>query len=386
MGNSSSGIGNKNTIIAVTGVVTLTSGAVSLAWLFYKRINRATHFDVLTDKFHKLDELHSVINDLRREIDELKAEKELSRKSSHSVDGASSKRGKLVRFKKSLSVLSSSDTELTEYQSAWSEAEDSADEFFDFIENHEDSILDSFVPKEEALHIFEKADTLLEGNPEDHNSAFQLLSAYENEYSENVEFLWRMAKCYQLIGLDSADDKMKKDKLFQAVEYGRKAIIADDGNAEAHKWLAIALGSAGEYLGVSEKIRNGFVFKEHIDIAIRINPSDPLLHYLLGRFCYEVSLLSWIERKVATTLFTVIPSGSIEEALEHFKTAEQLRTTPWKENRVFLARCYIQQGNYKEAIRWIDEAIPIPVINLEDQNYQDELVSLQRKYASYRSS
>lgn len=141
MGNSSSGIGNKNTIIAVTGVVTLTSGAVSLAWLFYKRINRATHFDVLTDKFHKLDELHSVINDLRREIDELKAEKELSRKSSHSVDGASSKRGKLVRFKKSLSVLSSSDTELTEYQSAWSEAEDSADEFFDFIENHEDSIL-----------------------------------------------------------------------------------------------------------------------------------------------------------------------------------------------------------------------------------------------------
>ena len=61
----------------------------------------------------------------------------------------------------------------------------------------------------------------------------------------------------------------------------------------------------------------------------------------------------------------MIPSGSIEEALEYFKTAENLRTTPWKENRVFLARCYIQQANYKEAIRWIEEAIPIPVINLE---------------------
>ena len=73
------------------------------------------------------------------------------------------------------------------------------------------------------------------------------------------------------------------------MEYGRKAIVADDGNAEAHKWFAIALGSAGEYLGVSEKIQNGFVFKEHIDIATKINPSDPLLHYLLGRFCYEVS-------------------------------------------------------------------------------------------------
>jgi len=389
MGNSSSGMGNKNTVIALTGIVTLTSGAVSLGWLFYKRINRATHFDVLTDKFHKIEELHSAIDDLRKEIDELKASKELSRKSCSSVDGTSSKRGKLVRFKKSLSVLSSSDTEITEYHSAWSEADDSDDEFFDFIENHEESIIESdqlCVAKEEALQIFERVDTLLDGSLEDHNSAFQLLATYENEFSENVEFLWRMTKCHQLIGLDTADDKIKKDKFFQAVEYGRKAIQADDGNAEAHKWFAIALGSAGEYLGVSEKIRNGFVFKEHIDIAIRINPSDPLLHYLLGRFCYEVSLLSWIERKVATTLFTVIPSGSIEEALEHFKTAEKLRTTPWKENRVFLARCYIQQGNYKEAIQWIEEAIPIPVINLDDQTFQKELLSLQRKYAGYRSS
>ena len=141
MGNSSSGMGNKNTVIALTGIVTLTSGAVSLGWLFYKRINRATHFDVLTDKFHKIEELHSAIDDLRKEIDELKASKELSRKSCSSVDGTSSKRGKLVRFKKSLSVLSSSDTEITEYHSAWSEADDSDDEFFDFIENHEESIM-----------------------------------------------------------------------------------------------------------------------------------------------------------------------------------------------------------------------------------------------------
>jgi len=292
MGNSSSGIGNRNTFIAVTGIVTITSGAAGLAWLFYKRINRATHFDVLTDKFHRIEELHSAIDDLRREIDELKANKELSKKSCSSVDGAvSSKRGKSVRFKKSLSILSSSDTEITEYQSAWSEAEDSADEFYDFSENDEESILDSDsnILKDEALQIFEEVDCLLEGNAEDHNSAFQLLSTYENEYSENVEFLWRITKCHQLIGLDTADDKLKKDQFFQAVEYGRKAIVADDGNAEAHKWFAIALGSAGEYLGVSEKIQNGFVFKEHIDIATKINPSDPLLHYLLGRFCYEVS-------------------------------------------------------------------------------------------------
>jgi len=41
-------------------------------------------------------------------------------------------------------------------------------------------------------------------------------------------------------------------------------------------------------LGVSEKIKNGVLFKEHLDIAISINPTDPILHHLLGRFSYEV--------------------------------------------------------------------------------------------------
>lgn len=37
------------------------------------------------------------------------------------------------------------------------------------------------VAKEEALQIFERVDTLLDGSLEDHNSAFQLLATYENE-------------------------------------------------------------------------------------------------------------------------------------------------------------------------------------------------------------
>ena len=91
-----------------------------------------------------------------------------------------------------------------------------------------------------------------------------------------------------MTALCSTDDKLKKDRTFTAVEYGKRALAADNNNAEAHKWMAISLGSTVEYLGVSEKIQNGFVFKEHIDFAISINPTDPLLHHLLGRFCYEV--------------------------------------------------------------------------------------------------
>jgi len=394
MGNTSwalNGIANKSAFIVLTGIVTLSSGAIGLAWLFYKRVNRATHFDASTAQFYNIEELHSAIDDLRKEIEELKANKVLLQKScGSSVTDLSSKPPKSVRFKRTLSVLSSSDTEVTEFQSAWS-GDDSGDEFFDFFENNENTEEstgeeESGAAEEEALQIFEKVDALLEGSSEEQESAFQLLSNYEDEYSHNVEYLWRMAKCYQMTALCSTDDKLKKDRTFTAVEYGKRALAADNNNAEAHKWMAISLGSTVEYLGVSEKIQNGFVFKEHIDFAISINPTDPLLHHLLGRFCYELSLLSWIERKVATTLFSVMPTGSIEEALEHFQECEKLRVGPWKENRVFLARCCIQQKKYSEAIHWIDEAIPIEISSPEDENYQNELTKLQHKYAGYRST
>lgn len=65
-------------------------------------------------------------------------------------------------------------------------------------------------------------------------------------------------------------------------------MLIDDMNAAAHKWFAIALGSIGDFVGVAEKIKNGSVFKEHIDKAMEIDPSDPLLYHLKGRFSYEV--------------------------------------------------------------------------------------------------
>lgn len=48
-------------------------------------------------------------------------------------------------------------------------------------------------------------------------------------------------------------------------------------------------GARGEFLGTSERIASGRVFKKHIDEALAISPNDATLHHLLGRFCYEVS-------------------------------------------------------------------------------------------------
>lgn len=135
MGNNVA-VHSKPAIYAIAiGFVSFTSSFTAF-WFFY-RINRATRLDNLRETSYNLEQLNSAIDGLRKEIEELKAAKSLKLDSNSGTDDdfKSTKSFKVVRFKNSLSYISSS-SEVDEYQSAWSDNEtSSAEEFFDFPEN-----------------------------------------------------------------------------------------------------------------------------------------------------------------------------------------------------------------------------------------------------------
>lgn len=168
------------------------------------------------------------------------------------------------------------------------------------------------------------------------------------------------------------------------MDYGARAIAIDESSSEAHKWFAIVIGSRGEYVGIKEKIEDGYEFKKHIDRAAELAPQDHTVKHLLGRlfscptfnssyqikmppicsrFCYEVAELSWLERKMAATLFADPPHSTMEEARDHFLAAEELKPDGWKENRQYLAKCFISLKDYKTALEWLDKANQLPVNN-----------------------
>ena len=71
--------------------------------------------------------------------------------------------------------------------------------------------------------------------------------------------------------------------------YASEALQLAPEDPECHKWYAIAVGSLSEFVGVQQKIQNGYEFKKHVDSAIKLKPGDPTLHHMLGRWCYEAS-------------------------------------------------------------------------------------------------
>jgi len=157
-------------------------------------------------------------------------------------------------------------------------------------------------------------------------------------------------------------------------------------------------------VGTKERIQYGHEFKKHSDIAVDIEPNDMLMHHMYGRFasnishksiqiknflmigrwCYEVAGLTWVEKKIAATFFDAPPESTYDDALEALMKADKLKHN-YKSNQLWIAKVLIAQKKYKEAMVWIDEAIKLETVSEDDCVCQLELQELQKKYSKYRN-
>ncbi|XP_010124465.1 PREDICTED: regulator of microtubule dynamics protein 2, partial [Chlamydotis macqueenii] len=140
--------------------------------------------------------------------------------------------------------------------------------------------------------------------------------------------------------------------------------------------FAIMCGYMSQFESVQNKIRNGYLFKEHLDKAIELKPQDPFLYYLNGRWCYSVAQLSWIEKKVAAALFGTPPTSTVEEALQNFLKAEEMCPGYSKCNYVYLAKCYKDLGQKNNALKYCDSALSVLSVTNEDKEAQKDLEDL----------
>lgn len=87
--------------------------------------------------------------------------------------------------------------------------------------------------------------------------------------------------------------------------------------------------------------------------------------------------------QVAATLFSEVPSGTYEEAIPHFETAEKLAPKPHHENRLYLGKSYIALKKYKEAVFWLKKVRECPAETDEDIEILKEAKQLAERYARY---
>nr|XP_034370483.1 regulator of microtubule dynamics protein 2 isoform X2 [Arvicanthis niloticus] len=253
------------------------------------------------------------------------------------------------------------------------------------------------VPKALNTHIEElKLDVLLQKvdhlrlNESNKMESFELLCDHKEKFSEEIEFLWRLARAYGDMYDLSTSTQEKKHYANVGKTLGERAITRAPMNGHCHLWYAILCGYVSEFEGLQNKINCGHLFKKHLDIAIQLLPEEPLLYYLKGRYCYTVSKLSWIEKKMAATLFGEIPSSTVHEALSNFLKTEELQPGYSVSNYMYTAKCYADLGESREAWKFCNLALLLPIVTKEDKDAHKEVKriigSLKREFCTSSSS
>ncbi|XP_023152489.1 regulator of microtubule dynamics protein 2 [Amphiprion ocellaris] len=228
-------------------------------------------------------------------------------------------------------------------------------------------------PVDKLSVLLERIDRLHQGSESDKTESLNILLEQREEFGQNSTFLWRLIRAYCDVHDISCTLEEKKTHAESGKKVGEQAVSLNPRCAECHQWYAIMCGIMAEYETVQNKIKNGYIFKDHLDKAIELKPQDPMSYYLLGRWCYAVAQLSWIERKVAATLFGEPPSATVEDALKNFLKVEEIHPAYSKLNYVFLAKCYKDLGQREKARKMFEAACSMNAVSKEDEEAQKEL-------------
>ncbi|XP_069861910.1 regulator of microtubule dynamics protein 3 [Dipodomys merriami] len=229
---------------------------------------------------------------------------------------------------------------------------------------------------EEVRLLLQQADELHQGGTQSKRDGFQLLLNNKLAYGSHQDFLWRLARAYSDMCELTDEVSEKKSYALGGKEEAEAALEKGDESAESHQWFAVLCGQLAEHEGIQRRIQSGFSFKEHVDKAIALQPENPRAHFLLGRWCYQVSHLSWLEKKTATALFESPLSASVQDALQSFLKAEELWPGFSKAGRVYISKCYRELGKNSEARRWMKLALELPDVTKEDSAFQKDLEEL----------
>ncbi|XP_041456076.1 regulator of microtubule dynamics protein 1-like [Lytechinus variegatus] len=189
----------------------------------------------------------------------------------------------------------------------------------------------------------------------------------------NDELLWRLARaCRCVAQLSSTSKEDKKRLTYESLDFAQRALKANDNNFASHKWYAICLSEVGDYEGMKQKILNAFVIKDHFLTAIELNPQDATSVHLLGLWYFTFADMAWYQRKIASAVFTSPPTGTYEEALRMFLSAEKVSPNFYSKNLLMLGKTYQKTGDNKSALLYLTKARDYPVKTEEDNQVKEE--------------
>lgn len=176
-----------------------------------------------------------------------------------------------------------------------------------------------------------------------------------------------------LAGTDEDRDR----HLRAAEQLARHLVALDTASADAHYWLAVAMGIKTEHSGPFQKLTSG---KEVFFTTARVLELDSLHaggHELMGRLHAAVMRLPWVVRGLALRMGMgdALGEASWARAEEHYRRAAELDR--WAlAPRLELAKLYLDRGRSAEALPVLSAMAALPARSEVDRRMKAEAAAL----------
>ncbi|KAJ9581839.1 hypothetical protein L9F63_003908 [Diploptera punctata] len=229
----------------------------------------------------------------------------------------------------------------------------------------------TYVAVKPIENLLSEADELYNENK--YIELYELLYPHKDD---NEEILWRLARLLYNMSKQESSKEEKKRLVFEAYEFIDKALAINDSNFAVHKWYAILLDMRASYDGIKARVKELENVKTHMMRAVELNPKDATTFHMLGFWCFNISSMTWFQKKIASTLFAKPPSSSFEEALFYFNKAEEVEPNFYSQNLLMLGKTYLQLKKEEKARYYLKLASNYPPRTDDDLQARKEAADL----------
>ncbi|MBX9785646.1 MAG: hypothetical protein K2X48_20370 [Chitinophagaceae bacterium] len=194
--------------------------------------------------------------------------------------------------------------------------------------------------------------------------------------------LYALVKCSELasrIGRMQASKESQSDYYKAAKIYAERALKINANDSDANMVMAVAYGRMALLQSGKEKVAYVREIKNYADRAIALNPKNFKALHVLGKWHYEVTSLSAIEKAGLRVFYGGLPKASYDSSLYFYQKAAAL-SPGFVLNYLEMAKVYLKMKNKAKALELLRQTIKLPDATSEDKMVKQEAAELLKEW------
>jgi tetratricopeptide (TPR) repeat protein len=195
----------------------------------------------------------------------------------------------------------------------------------------------------------------------------------------NYTALCKVSELYSLLGKRQPTKEKQKIYYRAARNYAQQALLVNPSHPDANFVMALAMGRMAIISSGEEKIKAVKDIKIYAEKCVQLDPQGFKGYHILGRWHYEISNLSAVEKWLVKIAYGSLPEASLQEAIANYEKSRQLNPGLLI-NYMELAKCFHRKDENKKANEMLQQVIQLPSKTIDDPTVKEEARKLMKKW------